>query len=105
MKYTHIAFDIDGTLTNSEYACIRSLQETLELLTGSAPAKEELAFSLGIPGEDTLNQLGLPDVPAALSLWVARLRCYQDTITIFPGIPELLSELERRGYPLDQRGV
>ena len=100
MKYTHIAFDIDGTLTNSECACLRSLQDTLEALTGAAPAWEELTFSLGIPGEDTLKRLGLPDVPSALELWVDNLRKYQDTIAVFPGIPELLSQLEERGVKM-----
>lgn len=100
MKYTHIAFDIDGTLTNSEFACLQSLQDTLEQLTGSAPAKEALTFSLGIPGVDTLRQLGIPDIPAAFQLWEDNLRKYGDTITLFPGIPELLEELEQRGCRL-----
>lgn len=100
MKYTHIAFDIDGTLSDSEYACIRSLQDTLKALTGAVPAWEDLAFSLGIPGVDTLRQLGLPDVPAAFRLWEENLGKYWDTITVFPGIPELLEELTRRGCRL-----
>lgn len=100
MRYTHIAFDIDGTLTNSEYACIRSLQDTLKLLTGSAPAWEELAFALGIPGEDALIRLGLPDLPGALRLWEEQLRKHWDTVTLFSGIPELLEELKRRGCKL-----
>ena len=100
MKYTHIAFDIDGTLTNSEYACLKSLQETLEVLTGSAPSWEELSFSLGIPGEDTIAQLGIPDVPAAMEIWLEKLQRYEDTITVFPGVPELLEELDQRGFQM-----
>lgn len=30
MKYQHIVFDIDGTLINTEYAILHSLQDTLE---------------------------------------------------------------------------
>lgn len=100
MKYTHIAFDIDGTLFNSEYACIRSLQDTLEALTGSAPAQEELAFSLGIPGVDALEQLGISNIPATFALWEKNLQKYWDTVALFPGIPELLEELKRRGCKL-----
>lgn len=100
MKYTYIAFDIDGTLTNSEYACIRSLQDTLVSLTGAAPAQEELAFSLGIPGVDTLKILGIPDIPSAFQLWENNLKKYWDTVSLFPGIPELLEELTRRGCHL-----
>lgn len=97
MKYTHIAFDIDGTLTNSEYAVIRSLQDTLASLNGFSPPAEELGFSLGIPGVETLKRLQIPDIPAAFALWEANLRKYVDTITLFPGIEKLLAALKERG--------
>ena len=29
MKYSHIVFDIDGTLIDTEYAVLTSLQETI----------------------------------------------------------------------------
>ncbi len=97
MKYTHIAFDIDGTLTNSEYAVIRSLQDTLISLKGSSPSAQELSFAMGIPGLEALKQLRLPDLPAAFSLWVENLRKYTDTITLFPGIEKLLEVLKEQG--------
>lgn len=100
MKYTHIAFDIDGTLTNSEFACLQSLQDMLEQVTGVTPAKEELTFSLGIPGIDALEQLGIQDIPSAFRIWEESLKKYWDTVTLFPGIPELLEELTRRGCKL-----
>lgn len=100
MKYTHIVFDIDGTMINSGYACLRSLQDTLEALTGSAPSREELAFTLGIPGIDALKQLGISDTSAAFQIWDRNLLKYWDTVTLFPGIPELLEELKRRGCEL-----
>lgn len=100
MKYTHIAFDIDGTLFNSEYACIRALQETLEELTGSAPTAEELAFTLGIPGTDALAQLGISDISATFVIWDQKVQKYWHTVTLYPGIPELLEELDRRGCRL-----
>ena len=97
MKYTHIAFDIDGTLTNSEFAVIQSLQDTLTSLNGSSPSAGELSFALGIPGEETLKRLQVPDVPAAFDLWIKNLRKYIDTITLFPGIEALLAALKERG--------
>lgn len=100
MRYTHIAFDIDGTLTDSEFACLQSLQDMLKQVTGSAPAKEELIFSLGIPGVDALEQLGISDIPTAFRIWEEYLQKYWDTVTLFPGIPELLEELTRRGCKL-----
>ena len=34
MKYKHIVFDIDGTLIDTEYAVLHSLQETIKGLSG-----------------------------------------------------------------------
>lgn len=34
MKYTHIIFDVDGTLIDTEYAILHSLQDTLKTITG-----------------------------------------------------------------------
>ena len=34
MKYKHIVFDIDGTLIDTEYAVLHSLQETIKELSG-----------------------------------------------------------------------
>ena len=34
MKYKHIVFDIDGTLIDTEYAVLHSLQETIRALSG-----------------------------------------------------------------------
>ncbi len=34
MKYKHIVFDIDGTLIDTEYAVLYSLQETIRALSG-----------------------------------------------------------------------
>ena len=33
MKYKHIVFDIDGTLIDTEYAVLHSLQETIKGLS------------------------------------------------------------------------
>lgn len=97
MPYTHIAFDIDGTLINSEYANMKSLQDTLLHFTGSAPTLEELSSIFGLTGRDTLKRLGIEDVDATLAYWVDRLYDYTDTIVVYPGILDLLDELKRRG--------
>lgn len=100
MKYNYIAFDIDGTLSDSKDACLQALQDTLRTLTGSSPEKEALMFAMGLPGTVTLEQLKLPDVPAALTLWLENLQAYKDSISLFPGVPELLQELKTRGLSM-----
>lgn len=69
MKYKQIVFDIDGTLIDTEYAVLHSLQETLRTVTGNTPELRELSFALGITGKDTLEKLHIPDLPFALDLW------------------------------------
>lgn len=100
MRYQHIVFDVDGTLIDTGYAGLRSLQDTLIELTGSSPSLQELEFSLGIPSHDALERLGVADVPAAAALWSRKLLSYRDTVRVYEGIPTLLEELERRGYLL-----
>lgn len=55
MKYKHIVFDIDGTLIDTEYAVLHSLQETIKELSGRKIPCSELRFALGITGTDACN--------------------------------------------------
>lgn len=59
MKYEHIVFDIDGTLIDTEYAVLHSLQETIMELSGEEIPVSELTFALGITGADALKILGI----------------------------------------------
>ena len=47
MGYKHIIFDIDGTLLDTEYSVLHSLQKTLKELHGKDMACEDLTFALG----------------------------------------------------------
>lgn len=98
MKYKQIVFDIDGTLIDTEYAVLHSLQETLRTVTGNTPELRELAFALGITGKDALEKLHIPDLPFALDLWDKNMTKYNDTISVFDGIAPLLDTLVLSGY-------
>ena len=100
MMYRHIVFDIDGTLVDNEKAILYSLQEALRQIKGKEYSFEELAFCLGIPGEDTLERLNVEDIPAGMDLWIEMLRRYENMTSIHKGIEELLQELTHRGYKL-----
>ncbi len=56
MRYKHIVFDIDGTLIDTEYAVLHSLQDTLIAVTGINREINELTFALGIPGKNALKK-------------------------------------------------
>lgn len=100
MKYKYIVFDIDGTMLDTERAIISSLQDTIREITGQETTEEELAFSLGIPGEVALTQLGIVDTESANNLWNEHLFKYVPLIKLFDGIREVLKELHEKGCRL-----
>lgn len=100
MRYRYVAFDLDGTLIDSEEAVLRSLRDTLLTVTGKKYPLSELTFSLGITGEDCLARLALPDPAAALELWEDNLCRYKDLVRLFPTVPELLETLAGLGISL-----
>lgn len=100
MKYKQIVFDVDGTLIDTEYAILYSLQETIKIVTGNTIELDGLSFALGITGEDALEKLNITDIPYTLALWDKNMSKYSDTVCVFEGIPELLDILTKSGYQL-----
>lgn len=100
MKYKQIVFDIDGTLIDTEYAVLHSLQDTLKTLCGENVPLEELTFALGITGADALKRFSIENTASALDLWNKNMRDYSDTVTVFNGISELLEILSESSYKM-----
>lgn len=100
MGYKQIVFDIDGTLINTEYAVLHSLQETLKTLCSESVPLEKLNFVLGITGADALKRFSIEDISSALDLWNKNMCKYSKTITVFDGILELLERLAESGYKM-----
>lgn len=100
MDYKQIVFDIDGTLIDTEYAVLHSLQDTVLELDKRLIPIQALSFALGITGEDALRHLGVQDIAVALSLWDRKMAVYQDTIRVFQGIEEMLAALAQQNIGL-----
>lgn len=100
MPYTHIAFDIDGTLISSEYANMKALQDTLLKFRGFAPSMEELLPYFGLPGMDALAHLGVTDREVIYPYWAEHVHDYDDTIRPYDGVLEMLAKLRDMGFAL-----
>lgn len=96
----HIVFDIDGTLIKTATAHYRGLEDALREAMGREYTMEEIAFSYGIPGIDTLNQLQIPEPETVLKRWQDYMEGYMDTVCVFDGIVPLLETLQEKGYGL-----
>ena len=91
--YKHIVFDVDGTLINTEYAVVHSLQDTLKEVQNKNYKIEELEFVLGITGEAAIKQMGVANITETVDLWNNHLNSYKDSVMIFDGIKDLLQKL------------
>ena len=98
MSYTHIVFDIDGTLIDSNYISLLSLQQAVELYTGKTLALQELSFSIGLPASDVFKVLGITDIMYADRLWDECYKQYISEIIPFSGIKEILRILAQTQY-------
>ncbi|MBU3133125.1 NUDIX hydrolase N-terminal domain-containing protein [Clostridium gasigenes] len=100
MKYSHIVFDIDGTLIDTEKAILMSLQKTILDEKGIKKDLQELHFALGITGKDALLQLGIDDIDYVQFIWDEIFKKYSGDICIFDGIRRLLEELKANSITL-----
>ncbi|HEX2985262.1 MAG TPA: HAD family hydrolase [Caproiciproducens sp.] len=90
MKFSHVVFDIDGTLLDTQEMILRSLSETLRRFCGLTVPPEKLTFALGIPGEDALRQLQINSPAEICEQWNTVAKEYAQSIRVFPEIQETL---------------
>ena len=102
MKYTHIVFDVDGTLLDTAQCILEALKETLETVSGHAPEIDELRFALGLTSENVLRRLSVKEelIPSIIEMWVKKEADCLDLIRPFPGIEELVTNLKQAGAKL-----
>ena len=102
MQYKHVVFDIDGTLTDTDYAVLTSLKNLLKRRQGKDYALEELTFVKGIPGVVAFEKLGIEekDYAGVMREWEDGMRAMNETITVYEGAQQMLEALKEAGVGL-----
>ncbi len=98
-------FDLDGTLSDPSEGITRSVQHALQCLGRPYPDKSELQRYIGPPLRWTFPRLLGSDDATLVETAIGYYRERYETIGLFenevyPGIPELLQQLQDDGYPL-----
>ena len=97
MSYSHMVFDIDGTLIDSEETALRSLHRVALELTGREVPRDELYQTFGLSSADIMRFLKIEDISRGQELWHTYFQDYMDLIHVFDGIPQVLAALKERG--------
>ena len=97
-----VLFDFDGTLMNTNSVIIESWQHTFKAMGVKERPVEEIAKTLGEPLPLTMKNL-FPDVDLEEPLTIYRdfqSESFEGSITLFPGMGELVKTLSEKGYKL-----
>ncbi len=96
--YSHLVFDIDGTLIDTVKIHMISLERVLREYWGEDAKLPDLRFSFGIPGGAAMEALKLPDPAEAHKRWEKEyLACAKEAPgQLFPGMKETLEKLKEK---------
>ncbi len=96
-NYTHVVFDIDGTLLNTQQTGMVSLQKTVKELLGVDMSLDSLYPYFGIPSHKAVEMLHFPDVRKAGERWEELFQELMFLTRPFEGVEELLENLHQKG--------
>lgn len=94
-----IIFDVDGTIIDTESVQLKALQQVAKQ-RGLHYSMDDLRIVFGLPGRIGLERLGIEDVEQTLVDWEEAIEAFQDEMTLFDRIQELIEMLHTQGYAL-----
>ena len=103
-RYPLIVFDWDGTLFDSAAVIAEGIQHAARNMSLPVPDRETASHVIGLGLGDSLRHAMPALPPERYHEFLALYRGYflerEDTLSLFSGVPELLSELKERGHRL-----
>lgn len=97
MRYPLIVFDWDGTIIDSTGTIAECIQQSAAEMGLPVPDAERARHVIGLGLHDSLRR-AVPELPAGrypdfVALYRKHFLAREDTMKLFPGMPELLSAL------------
>ena len=103
-RYSLLVFDWDGTLFDSAAVIADCIQQAARDMALPVPDRETASHVIGLGLNDSLRHAMPALSPERYPDFLARYRGYflerEDSLSLFPGIAELLTELKQRGHRL-----
>ncbi len=99
MRYPLIVFDWDGTIIDSPGAIVECIREASREMGLQVPSHERASHVIGLGLRESL-QLAVPDLPPEryaqfVGLYRKQFLAREDSMPLFPGIREILVELNK----------
>lgn len=102
-RSSHVLLDLDGTISDSLPGIARSLQHAFDACGYEPPTDEQVRPLIGPPFEITFPTLGVPATDVERVVLAYRHR-YEDVglfeNAVYPGIADMLAELQDAGHTL-----
>ena len=94
--FNSIAFDVDGTLVNTQKIMVSCLRSAIAEECGKDYSEHDLIFAFGIPLSFAVDRLCPDRREAVIGRFHERWKQEAEHAVLFPGIPELFNELKKR---------
>ena len=98
--YNVVAFDLDGTLLNSEPINWKSLQTCLNIHYNTSVSIDELLKFTGKSAKDIFNHYGISDYKSAQIKWIDEFDKILDEVVVFDGLLDEFNKLIKLGVKL-----